>query len=554
MPGMMDTVLNVGLDNTTFEFWADKLGKDCALDCRKRLSEMYSSTVLGLGKGFISQVPDAKSQLLNCIQAVFKSWNTERAKIYRKLHNIPDDWGTAVTVQAMVFGNYNEQSCSGVLFTRNPDTGQALITGEFLPNAQGEDVVAGTATPLRLEKMVGWNKAVYIELMGTVAKLEELKRDVQDVEFTVQDGKLYILQTRNAKRSAAAAIKIALDLYNENVITNVEAISRISAKEYDLSQLPVIDPTFKEKPTFTGIPACSGVVTGVVVLSAQAAIDCKEPCILVTQETTPDDIGGMIAAKGILTMTGGATSHAAVVARGMNKPCVVGLSQELKYFPDGQIISIDGATGRVWKGPVPVLAAESSEVLKAFKALLWSQVDAHQIDGEGANYITTTGTILLPEKDRIKAALKQVKATTGKVYVDCRYTATVTEASFLDCFLPYDHGTNYNAVQDDFALHLVDRIKETAPELLERVILVGYKSSLMGYVESVTDLNGLIMASGDVLLSINYLHQMIKKEVIAKVVSLKGNEISPMSVGYITTGAKSFISESQLIATLLNSK
>jgi pyruvate,orthophosphate dikinase len=212
MPGMMDTILNVGLTSANFPAWVERLGQDCADNCSHRLTDMYGSTVLGYGPQMISDtapfVPEsAEEQVLNCIEAVFKSWDNDRAKFYRKMNNIPEDWGTAVTVQAMVFGNLNENSGTGVLFTRNPDSGENVITGEFLANAQGEDVVAGTATPLPLSQLTLWNKKVSAELLETVAKLEYLKSEVQDVEFTIQDGQLYILQTRNAKRSAKAAVK-----------------------------------------------------------------------------------------------------------------------------------------------------------------------------------------------------------------------------------------------------------------------------------------------------------------------------------------------------------
>lgn len=551
-PGMMDTVLNVGLDKTTLPFWEEKLGKACAGNCYHRLVHMYSDVVLGIPKGAVVAVPDARAQLLTCIEAVFQSWNTERCKIYRKLNNIPDDWGTAVTIQAMVFGNFNEQSCSGVLFTCNPDTGEDAIIGEFLPNAQGEDVVAGTSTPLKLEQMAAWNKEVYVELLGTVSKLEELKRDAQDVEFTVQDGKLYILQTRNAKRSAQAAVRIAVEMVKSKLITAQEAIGRISARDYDLSQQPVIDPKFKGAPLFTGIPACSGVVTGIVVHTAQAAIDCKEPCILVTQETTPDDIGGMIAAQGILTMTGGATSHAAVVARGMNKPCVVGLSQHLKYFPKGQQISIDGATGRVWKGVVPVLAASDSKALTAFKKMLWKHVGVQELNGADAVYVTTADTAMLPMLERVKAILSKVASAKGKVLIDCRYIVTDTEHSFFECFLPYEAGQIHNKTQDDFVEELCAVLKNNALE--SKVVLVGCWAKGLTSVPSINSLPELVMATGDVLMNISPLQHMIKQEVLDKLVALKGTEISPMSVGVAAKGAKSYISEMQLIATMLNSK
>lgn len=327
------------------------------------------------GKAF----PTATGQLLGSIEAVFKSWNNERAKIYRKMNGIPDTWGTAVTVQAMVFGNLNDDSGTGVLFTRNPDSGHAVVTGEFLTNAQGEDVVAGIRTPIPLTKMVEWNSAVADELRNTVLKLEHTKRDVQDVEFTIQDKKLYILQTRNAKRSARAAIRIAMDMLDEKLIDAEEVLRRVKFKEYLLATAPGLDPTFKTPPFATGLPACSGVVTGMVVHTSKAAEASKAPCILVTNETTPDDIGGMVAALGLLTMTGGATSHAAVVARSMNKACVVGLGKAQSDFPVGSVVSIDGATGRVWQAAVPVVSGAGDDNLKRFEALVLSATPKEKV-------------------------------------------------------------------------------------------------------------------------------------------------------------------------------
>jgi phosphohistidine swiveling domain-containing protein len=341
---------------------------------------MYCATVLGMNKEEIQGawaagtklVPNTpKEQTLAAIEAVFKSWNNDRAKFYRKMHNIPEEWGTAVVLQAMVFGNMGETSCTGVLFTRNPDTGSAVVTGEFLVNAQGEDVVAGVKTPQKLLQMADWNGSVYLELLANVKKMEDLKGDVQDVEFTVQEGKLYILQTRNAKRTPMATVRIAVDYFQEGKLSREEALKRVKVVDYDIANQDVLDPSFKDEPWVTGIPACSGVVTGKVVLSAQAAVDSKEPCILITKETTPDDIAGMFAAKGVVTMEGGATSHAAVVARGMNKPCVVGVGIDVKEFAEGSTVSFDGATGRIWLKEVPVVKGSGNPTLKRFDELLF---------------------------------------------------------------------------------------------------------------------------------------------------------------------------------------
>lgn len=379
-PGMMDTILNVGLDNKTRNGWEARIGETCTVDSFKRLVMMYGNVVDGIPRKDLEkptvpealasylrlsghEFPDANVQLLNSIEAVFRSWNNDRAKTYRKLNNIPDDWGTAVVIQAMVFGNMNGNSGTGVLFTRDPDNGQNKVVGEFLINAQGEDVVAGTASPMKLTALDTWNHAVSVELLATVSTLETLKKDVQDVEFTIQDSVLYILQTRTAKRSAMAALKIANDMVNEKLITLDEALSRVTDKELDLADQPVIDPKFIKPPDFMGNPACSGVVTGNVCLSSTDAVNLSKigvKTILVSEETTPDDIAGMNASVGILTMTGGSTSHAAVVARSMNRVCIVGLGQEhYSKFKAGTPISLDGATGRVWFGQIPVVGGNN---------------------------------------------------------------------------------------------------------------------------------------------------------------------------------------------------
>ena len=384
MPGMMDTVLNVGIDAKSEKRWRKTLGDACFENSYHRLVTMYGAVVKGmdraeLEKGTLDDAlklyarkasedfPDADEQLLNSIEAVFKSWNNERAKVYRRMHGIPEDWGTAVIVQAMVFGNLNDKSATGVLFTRNPDTGVDEVTGEFLVNAQGEDVVAGIRTPQPLPQLVDWNPDIARELLLTVGKLEDLKRDVQDVEFTVQDGVLYILQTRNAKRSAKAAVKIALDMLEEGMLTEAEARKRFSARDIDLANLVMISPTFKEEPAMVGLPACSGVVTGEPVFSSLEAVQAASEgrkVILITKETTPDDIAGMVASVGVITMEGGATSHAAVVARGMNKPCVVGVGKSVLKFKVATV-SMCGATGRIWFCEVPVVDGSGSLLEKA---------------------------------------------------------------------------------------------------------------------------------------------------------------------------------------------
>jgi pyruvate,orthophosphate dikinase len=372
MTGMMDTILNVGLTKDSGAYWEGRLGPAAAQDCWDRLCHMYGNVVK-------AEVPSTlDEQLLGSIEAVFKSWNNERAVEYRKVNGIPNDWGTAVIIQAMVFGNLNDKSGSGVLFTRNRDSGENVVTGEFLINAQGEDVVAGTRTPMKLAQMAEWDPKAYKELIAVVKGLEAKLKDMQDVEFTVQDGELFILQVRTGKRTPRAAVKIAMDLLKEKKLTAKEALKRVSAREFWEASMPVIDPAFKAPAKWTGIPAVSGVVTGLAVDSA-SALKCTEPYILVGKETNPDDFAAMYKSRGVLTLTGGETAHAAVVCTSMNRACVVGLGLN---HPDlsvedliGKKISIDGATGRVWEGEVPVVAPSASGDLAKFEDLIWRTVE-----------------------------------------------------------------------------------------------------------------------------------------------------------------------------------
>lgn len=375
MPGMMDTVLNVGISGENFEKWVKRIGYDAAADCYTRLITMYSETVLGIPAVVFAdattytdmlatfkdltgeEFPQAiEEQLAGAIEAVFNSWNSERAIAYRAMHGYPDHWGTAVNVQQMVFGNANNKSCSGVMFTRDFNTGDAETIIDWLPNAQGEDVVAGTHTPNTKVDLIHWDQKVYDELGGIAAQLETHYNDMQDIEFTVDSGKLYILQTRNGKRSALAAFKIAHDFEAAGKIDKAEMLRRITAKQYIALHNPSIDPSYKEAPDFTGTGASGSIATGIAVLNSADAVSCKEDCILVTEETTPNDFPGMAASVGIVTRTGGITSHAAVVARGMDRTCVVG-AENLKFGGlEGKQITIDGATGRVWVGKdVPVI-------------------------------------------------------------------------------------------------------------------------------------------------------------------------------------------------------
>jgi pyruvate,orthophosphate dikinase len=397
MPGMMDTILNVGLNDRAAEG-----GERWVQDSYRRLIQMYGEIVDGIdaqrfdealnedelaatieafngiyeGETGRSFPQDAKEQLGRAVRAVFDSWNTPRAKAYRRYNKIPDDLGTAVNVVQMVFGNKGERSGTGVAFTRDPSTGQPGLYGEFLADAQGEDVVAGIRTPEPLEAMRERLPEAYDEFLETMRRLEEHYKDMQDIEFTVEDGRLFLLQTRGAKRTAAAALTAAVDMVDEGLITREEAVARIDPGQLDQLLHPRIDPDASYEVVATGLNASPGAASGGVVFDADTAEEKGKngtAVILVRWETTPDDIHGMIAAQGILTAHGGMTSHAAVVARGMGKPCVAGceaLSVDAKAktaaldgtkLKEGDVITIDGGTGEVIVGEVPLIEPEINE-------------------------------------------------------------------------------------------------------------------------------------------------------------------------------------------------
>ncbi len=409
MPGMMDTVLNLGLNPDTLKALAEKTGNGrFAYDCYRRFIAMFGNVVLGieseyfetilhrrktrqkvefdteLGVGDLKMLikdfralvkrktgkpfPDKPmDQLRMTIEAVFNSWNTDRAVTYRRLNRIPDDWGTAVNVQAMVFGNMGSSSATGVAFTRNPATGENEFYGEYIINAQGEDVVAGIRTPSPIAQLEKDMPEVYEKLTGVYKTLESHYKEMQDIEFTVQEHRLYILQTRSGKRTAAAAIKIAVDMVNEGLISKRDAILRVPATQVDQIFHPMVDPTVKTKVLGKGLGSSPGAAAGKVVFTPERAMELskkKERVILVRMETSPEDIQGMSVAQGILTAKGGMTSHAAVIARAMGKPCVSGLG-ELQVesrrkkaslngvmLKEGDAITLDGTTGEVMQGLV----------------------------------------------------------------------------------------------------------------------------------------------------------------------------------------------------------
>lgn len=438
MPGMMDTILNLGLNEETVRGLSKNTNDErFALDCYRRFIQMFSNVVLGIEhyefetilekhkekaqvqfdyelsveslKELIKEYKvivkrlsgqefpeDPKEQLILAVKAVFDSWHNPRAQVYRQLNKIPDDLGTAVNVQSMVFGNMGSTSGTGVAFTRNPSTGEKKLYGEYLINAQGEDVVAGIRTPAPISQMADDLPEVYEQFVRVANLLEAHYKDMQDIEFTIENKKLYLLQTRNGKRTAQAAIKIAVDLVDEGIISKEEAILRVEPGQLDQLLHRSIDPKAQLQVVAKGLPASPGAACGKVIFDAdEAEILGKEGenILLVRSETTPDDIHGIVVAKGVLTSRGGMTSHAAVVARGMGKPCVCGCEElKIDYVKEqaligdlvikkGDILSIDGSTGRVILGEVPLVEPDLSPSFQ--RLLTWA--DEIKVLGVRAN-------------------------------------------------------------------------------------------------------------------------------------------------------------------------
>ena len=425
MPGMMDTILNLGLNDDSVEALAKLTNNErFAYDSYRRFIQMFSDVVMGVEKRLFEDLidkvkakkgvyfdtdldandlkelvlefknlykkeknedfpTDPKVQLIEAITAVFRSWDNPRAIVYRRLNDIPGEWGTAVNVQQMVFGNKGETSGTGVAFSRNPATGENKIYGEYLMNAQGEDVVAGIRTPQPISKLEEQNPKIYNQFVNIVNKLEKHYRDMQDMEFTIEDGVLYFLQTRNGKRTAQAALKIAVDLVNENMLSKEEAILKVEPKQLDTLLHPTFDMENLKtvKAVAKGLPASPGAACGKIAFTAEEAKERNgngEKVVLVRLETSPEDIEGMIASEGILTVRGGMTSHAAVVARGMGTCCVAGCSSikvnennrtlEINgnLLTDNDYISIDGSTGNVYSGEVKTVLPEITGYFATF--------------------------------------------------------------------------------------------------------------------------------------------------------------------------------------------
>ena len=483
MPGMMDTILNLGMSDAAVLAVANESGNPrFAWDCYRRFIQMYGEVVEGVpahayedaltekkrDKGVEDDTDltaedleelvaefkeisadhlggewtnDPREQLMRAINAVFKSWGNPRADVYRRANNIPASLGTAVNVQEMVFGNRGETSATGVCFTRNPSTGAHELYGEFLINAQGEDVVAGIRTPRELSEMEAILPEAYAELIATMDKLEHHYKDMQDIEFTVEEGKLYMLQTRNGKRTAAAALKIASDLVDERVIDQTEALRRIEPGQLDQLLHPAIDPKHGREPVAKGLPASPGAAVGEVVFDADTAASRGEKgdkVVLVRFETTPDDIHGVIVAQGILTAHGGMTSHAAVVARGMGKPCVAGasgikidpvaktLTIADRVFGEGDIITLDGSTGDVFGEAIELIPPQINEDFK--RVVAWADDErrlgvranadnfedaskARELGAEGIGLCRTEHMFMSP--DRLPAVRRMILAETS---------------------------------------------------------------------------------------------------------------------------------------------
>lgn len=419
MPGMMDTILNLGLNEDVVEVIAKKSGNPrWAYDCYRRFIQMYSDVVMEVGKKYFEELidqmkakrgvtqdveltaedlkelagqfkaeykskigqdfpTDPKEQLMGAIKAVFRSWNNPRAIVYRRMNDIPGSWGTAVNVQSMAFGNMGDDCGTGVAFTRNPATGEKKLMGEFLTNAQGEDVVAGVRTPMPIEEMAQKFPEAFAQFQTVCQTLEDHYRDMQDMEFTVEHGKLYMLQTRNGKRTAAAALKIACDLVDEKMISEQQAVAMIDPRNLDTLLHPQFDPAALKKatPVASALPASPGAACGKIVFTAEDAKEWAErgeKVVLVRLETSPEDIEGMVASQGILTVRGGMTSHAAVVARGMGTCCVSGcgaikMDEDNKQFElagktyhEGDWLSLDGSTGNIYGEAIPTVDASIS--------------------------------------------------------------------------------------------------------------------------------------------------------------------------------------------------
>lgn len=410
MPGMMDTVLNLGMNEVVAGALAAETGNsDYAVDTRERFRTQYRETVLGDPAGAVPE--DPWEQLRAAISAVFRSWDSPRAQTYRRNRGVSGTMGTAVTVQAMVFGNLDENSGTGVLFSRNPNTGERAMFGEWLIGGQGEDVVSGRTTPRPLEELAAALPQVHRELVAAADLLERDGRDIQDIEFTVESGALWLLQSRPAKRSARAAVRAAVAMAEEGLIGMDEALSRVTAEQVRAVLRPATGE-YTGTPLARGESACPGLATGVVVSDpheAERLAEAGEDVILVRPTTSPDDLHGMIAARGIVTGLGGVTSHAALVSREIGRPCVVGCGPDVVAALVGRLVTVDGGAGMVWPGRVEGRAIDASTLADAGRLAGWAGTD---VDG--------------------LAAWLEAWAAEGPIRKEAEPSATVTEIPDLD--------------------------------------------------------------------------------------------------------------------------
>ena len=561
MPGMMDTVLNLGLNDKTVQGLGQRTGDErFAFDCYRRFISMFGDVVLGIAgekfevildkkkasrkiefdtdlsisdlKSIIKQYrtlvrkssgeefpADPLKQLRLAVEAVFNSWNIERARAYRRMNGIPHDWGTGVTIQAMVFGNMGESSATGVAFTRNPATGEKKFYGEYMVNAQGEDVVAGVRTPSDISELNRTMPEVYESLVDVYQKLEKHYCDMQDLEFTVENEKLYLLQTRSGKRTAAAAIKIAMDMVNEGLISKNQAISRVPAGQLDQLFHPMIDPKEKIQVLAKGLGASPGAATGKVVFTperAQAMAEKKEKVILVRTETSPEDIQGMNVAQGILTAKGGMTSHAAVVARAMGKPCITGCGDLVVNAKkknctlngvrvnENDSISLDGATGRVIKGQVKLIRPRLTSNFT--KLMRWADdvrmlnvcanadtphdaIVARDFGAQGIGLCRTEHMFF--EEERIFLVRRMILADSDKVREEAlKKLLPIQRADFTEIFKVMD-GLPVTIRLLDMPLHEFLPTKSNEIQSLAKDMKIS-RSAIMKKLESLTEVNPML--------------------------------------------------------------
>ncbi|MBD3308136.1 pyruvate, phosphate dikinase [candidate division KSB3 bacterium] len=574
MPGMMDTVLNLGMNDKTAEAIAKKTGNPrFAYDSYRRFLTMFGDVVLGIEhakfeailqkrkdakgieldidldvddlKGLVEDYKqliknetgtpfpeDPKEQLKYAINAVFGSWNNPRAIKYRQINHIPHDWGTAVNVQTMVYGNTGPKSGTGVAFTRDPATGERIFFGEYLVNAQGEDVVAGIRTPKKIKDLQDDMPKVYDELVDIYQTLEKHYKDMQDIEFTVQEGKLYMLQTRTGKRTAAAAVRIAVEMVNEGLISKEDAVQRVDPAQLDQLLHPMIDPTAKIDVLAKGLPASPGAAVGEVVFSAEEAEEAAEHArkvILVRPETTPEDVGGMHAAQGVLTAIGGMTSHAAVVARGMGKCCIAGCGAlrineaagEFKVgtvtVKRGEYITLNGSTGEVIVGKAPLIQPQLSgefgtlmEWADEIRSLgVWTNADTPN-DAENARNFGAQGIGLCRTEhmffaeDRIPIVRRMIMAESVETRKAAANQLLPMQRSDFEGILEVMQGLPVTIRLLDPPLHefLPNRI-----EIIQEMAEVKMKMTKAATLEEVDSLYRELKAQEELLANVTALHE-----------------------------------------------